>query len=626
VYRLVSATTLTGLLSVAAFGQPTSLTYQGQLKQQGLPLNDLVDMRFTLYDSEPAGKPIAGPLSFAAVAVENGLFTVELDFGAAAFQQGGQWLRIDVRAPHDPSDVSAYTTLTPRQRITATPFALSVPGLATSEEGVEVSGNIHTPGEVIASAFSSNSPLIFKVNPSNTECARFKDTNCFLGLGTTNPLARLHIGGTPGVDGIRFPDGSLQTTAAGVGAGGFWSASGTDIFNNNGGNVGIGTSIPANKLTVRTATLGYGVEHTDGDIRLSTFVGRGTGWLGTLSNHKLSFFANDNGSPHLITTLDTAGRFGVGTDNPIMKLHVEGDEFISGSAFFGERTRQMLNLYGTGFGVGVQAAAVYFRSGGGFAWHWGGAHNDATYNSGGGTTLMTLDNTRGLDFGSRLGQHLSLWGSDGPRRYGIGIQAQTLYNRVGNNAGDGFAWFKGGVHNDNKQNPGGGIALLTLDEETGLTARGNVSSGGTMSCKVLTVTGADVAEKFPSREDKVEPGTVMEIDPQHPGELRVAREAYSSRVAGVVSGAGDIPAGAILGNFPGSENAPAIALSGRVWVRCNAGTAAIAPGDLLTSSDVEGYAMKAADRERSHGAIIGKAMSALSSGERGLVLVLVNLQ
>jgi hypothetical protein len=35
-----------------------------------------------------------------------------------------------------------------------------------------------------------------------------------LGIGTNAPTAKLHIGGTPGVDGIKFPDGTLQTTAA----------------------------------------------------------------------------------------------------------------------------------------------------------------------------------------------------------------------------------------------------------------------------------------------------------------------------------------------------------------------------------------------------------------------------
>jgi hypothetical protein len=69
-----------------------------------------------------------------------------------------------------------------------------------------------------------------------------------------------------------------------------------------------------------------------------------------------------------------------------------------------------------------------------------------------------------------------------------------------------------------------------------------------------------------------------------------------------------------------------VALTGRVYVLADATRNAIRPGDMLTSSDRPGYAMKATDRERSFGSVIGKAMTPLAEGERGLVLVLVNLQ
>lgn len=46
-------------------------------------------------------------------------------------------------------------------------------------------------------------------------------TGGFVGIGTTNPLQPLHIAGTPGMHGIRFPDGTVQTTAFdGSGGGG----------------------------------------------------------------------------------------------------------------------------------------------------------------------------------------------------------------------------------------------------------------------------------------------------------------------------------------------------------------------------------------------------------------------
>jgi len=148
---------------------------------------------------------------------------------------------------------------------------------------------------------------------------------------------------------------------------------------------------------------------------------------------------------------------------------------------------------------------------------------------------------------------------------------------------------------------------------------------GTARVKILEIMGADVAEKFPVSEP-VEPGMVVEIDPEHAGQLRSSREAYNRRVAGVVSGAGDLPTGIVLAHLPGQESAPAIAMSGRVWVHCDTSNGAIEPGHMLTTSDTPGHAMKVTDYARSQGAIIGKAMTSLENGGTGLVLVLVSLQ
>ena len=68
-----------------------------------------------------------------------------------------------------------------------------------------------------------------------------------------------------------------------------------------------------------------------------------------------------------------------------------------------------------------------------------------------------------------------------------------------------------------------------------------------------------------------------------------------------------------------------VALTGRVYVRCDASKNAIEPGDFLTTSELPGYAMKVTDHAKAQGAIIGKAMTSLVKGQ-GLVLVLVSLQ
>jgi hypothetical protein len=94
----------------------------------------------------------------------------------------------------------------------------------------------------------------------------------------------------------------------------------------------------------------------------------------------------------------------------------------------------------------------------------------------------------------------------------------------------------------------------------------------------------------------------------------------------VISGAGGVQPGMIMGQEGSvADGEHPVALTGRVYVRCDASAEPIRPGDLLTTSDVPGHAMRAADRERAAGAILGKAMSALDQG-RGLVLVLVSLQ
>ena len=74
-----------------------------------------------------------------------------------------------------------------------------------------------------------------------------------------------------------------------------------------------------------------------------------------------------------------------------------------------------------------------------------------------------------------------------------------------------------------------------------------------------------------------------------------------------------------------ADGAYPVALTGRVYVFVDAAYGSITPGDLLTTSQTPGHAMKVSDYGRSQGAILGKAMTALPEG-RGLVLMLVSLQ
>ena len=99
----------------------TVFTYQGQLRQGGLPVTGVCDFRFALWDDAFAGAQVGVTVDANAVAVTRGLFNVLLDFGPYAFNGSERWLAIDVRCPSGGGD---FTPLTPRQELTPTPYAI----------------------------------------------------------------------------------------------------------------------------------------------------------------------------------------------------------------------------------------------------------------------------------------------------------------------------------------------------------------------------------------------------------------------------------------------------------------------------------------------------------------------
>ncbi len=137
-------------------------------------------------------------------------------------------------------------------------------------------------------------------------------------------------------------------------------------------------------------------------------------------------------------------------------------------------------------------------------------------------------------------------------------------------------------------------------------------------------TGLDYAEGFDvAARNNIGPGTVLCIDPDNPGKLKISEAAYDTKVAGIVAGANDLGSGVTLGTGQFDFN---VALAGRVYCNVDASEMAVEVGDLLTTSDLAGYARKVTDPGKAHGAILGKAMQSLEKGEKGQVLVLVTLQ
>ncbi len=172
------------------------------------------------------------------------------------------------------------------------------------------------------------------------------------------------------------------------------------------------------------------------------------------------------------------------------------------------------------------------------------------------------------------------------------------------------------VHNDGKVWTAGGVHVV-----------GNAR----VTTPILEITGgSDLSEQYEIRGIRTEllpsPGMVVSIDPENPGDLVVSNNTYDRRVAGIISGAGGIKPGMLMGQSGSvADGGYPVALTGRVYCWADASNSPIEPGDMLTTSDTPGHAMKVTDYTRAQGAVLGKAMSSLDEG-RGLVLVLVTLQ
>ncbi|MCG3197377.1 MAG: hypothetical protein GHCLOJNM_01862 [bacterium] len=169
---------------------------------------------------------------------------------------------------------------------------------------------------------------------------------------------------------------------------------------------------------------------------------------------------------------------------------------------------------------------------------------------------------------------------------------------------------------------------LTPDQIAALVSIRMDGNNGRVTSKSVQITGgSDFSENFDmSCEESSEPGMVVAIDSANPGHLCLARTAYDKKVAGIVSGAGGVAPGMLMGHAGTlADGKHPVALTGRVYCWVDASNGAVEPGDLLTTSDTPGHAMKVTDHAKAQGAIIGKAMTGLAEGA-GLVLVLVTLQ
>ena len=149
--QIIRAFTVIGLLAVMcgwAVGQTSAITYQGELKQSGAAAQGTYEMEFRLFDSFSGGAQIGSPITNNSVSVTDGIFSVILNFGTAAFASGAdRFLSISV---HKVGDPPGLTLLSPRQPITSSPYSLKTVSAVAADSlspacvGCVADGNINS--------------------------------------------------------------------------------------------------------------------------------------------------------------------------------------------------------------------------------------------------------------------------------------------------------------------------------------------------------------------------------------------------------------------------------------------------------------------------------------------------
>jgi hypothetical protein len=559
---LVSLLWIVSLMFTSATPLGTAFTYSGRLKYQNQLANGNFDLQVKLFDAATAGNQVGQTLNVSALSFVNGLFVTSLDFGGGIFDGTAYWLEFAAR----PSGNGPFTLLSPRQPVNPAPYALFAPtaGLANAAAANSISSSSLQNNSVTSSKIASGQVV--------------KSLN---GLSDSVSL-------TAGANVTITPNGNALSIASSGSA--------------------IGWSLTGNAGTTP-----------------------GVNFLGTSDNQPFEMRVNNVRA----LRLENIGSFFAGYSMNLIGGEVINQvsngamgATISGGGWSNPNGLDSPNLvsanFGTiGGGAGNSAAAAYATIPGGFGNQASGVGSFAA----GQLARVTHDGSFLWNDGNQIAA------SSGPNRFDVfsgggvnfhtGSSYVTAYSPfvVVNGLGGEQAYFGG-------DGAGSDVQLGSLNPAISTVALWNAGGSSYMNLYVATLTitgGSDLAEPFPISSFDISEGSVVVIDEEHPGELKVSSEPYDTHVAGIVSGANGINPGISLKQQGRLESGRNVALSGRVYVLADAAPGSIKPGDLLTTSPTPGHAMKVMNHARAQGAVLGKAMSTLSEGQ-GMVLVLVTLQ
>jgi hypothetical protein len=424
--------------------------------------------------------------------------------------------------------------------------------------------------------------------PGLAHSAALRTSAGVLGVTATNELALASIGfqstngSALGVRAIRVANGSDWTTTAiglGMDVDNTIRVNGSALFLHANGNIGVGTSAPtrarlevAGKVGTTVASLGQG----DTGISL-TVSWPGVGFNGYCGTVWRAMAAGYSGVIHLDPGAG-AFRFYTGTSATASDQAVTMTERLT-----------IDNAGNVGLGTSAPQGRLHIANGD-----------------------LRLDGGHTISAGGRL--HIA-----GDEILYLLNRSGVIVSRAGGGSGDLTVESRIGV---NGQSPvprtsgwAGGIHTWDLEVEGSAWCRNGWASGA-----------RDMAENFEA-EVVLEAGEVVSFHPEHDMVVRSA-VPNDARICGVVS----TDPGVLLNVDPDRLDQKVrvpIALCGRVPCRVVDETGPIHRGDLLTSSSVPGYAMRAEPLEIDGepvyraGTIIGKALTPHTQGQ-GMIDIFVS--
>ena len=257
------------LLAPGHLRAETRFTYQGRLGSAGQPAHGAHDFAFRLFDAETSGTQVGTEQAVSSHDVDQGVFSVQLDFGDAPFNAAPRWLEIRVRA----SGGGAYTTLSPRQRIGAAPFAIETLFVA--------------PGAVDTIALQDNAVTTAKLADASVTSSKLGSSSVVTGKLGDGAVTRAKLGnnsvGAAQIEDASIGSADIQPDAIATGqiqdnAITTQKIANGNIFTDDLANFAVGTAKLSNQAVTRLkiADNAIGTSQIEDDVVTSADIRDGT--------------------------------------------------------------------------------------------------------------------------------------------------------------------------------------------------------------------------------------------------------------------------------------------------------------------------------------------------------------